>query len=43
MNLLWLVNVRLPEVSKIKKLGFQPYGGWLANSSKKYLNSITLN
>ena len=45
MNLLWLVNVRLPEVSKIMKWESRPYGGWLINSSKKLseLPNIKLN
>jgi glycosyltransferase involved in cell wall biosynthesis len=35
MRVLWLVNVILPEVSKILNEKPQPYGGWLINTSKE--------
>lgn len=38
MNVLWLVNIPLPEVSKLMGVKPSPFGGWLINASKDLSN-----
>lgn len=33
MNILWLINIPLPEASKLMNDRLNPFGGWLLNSS----------
>jgi len=35
MNILWVVNIPLPEASQLMKEPSLPYGGWLVSASKK--------
>ena len=38
MKILWLINIVLPEVSKLMKEESSPLGGWLINASKEISN-----
>lgn len=33
MNILWIINIPLPEVSQLMKEKPVPFGGWLVNTS----------
>ena len=38
MNVLWLVNIPLPEASQLMGEKPSPFGGWLINASKDLTN-----
>lgn len=35
MNILWLINIPLPEASQLMKEASTPFGGWLVNASAR--------
>lgn len=35
MKILWLINIALPEVSRLMDVAPSPFGGWLVETSKK--------
>jgi len=35
MNILWIVNTWLPEISSIRKENHDPFGGWLHETSMR--------
>ena len=38
MNILWLINIPLPEASQLMGENPSPFGGWLINASKDLAN-----
>lgn len=40
MKILWLINIPLPEASKLMEEKPSPFGGWLINASKDLSNKV---